>query len=183
MKPILLTAALLALLMGGARAASNDFVTVRPEPSSYAWWLRADFHPFETQVRGIAVKQIRATWCKATEFRPELFPPDLAKDFKQPGVDIAFSFDRSFDGSKVPQTALVGVYEGCDGRRGSFLLVLARLPGKPPTVRFVQEFPDNPFGILAATRDGTIAVFHCLECDNLNRFKWSKAKKRFVHAD
>jgi len=180
MKRILLLAAtFVSVLAAAASAASNDFVTVKPEPSSYAWWLRADFHPFETQVRGIPVKQIRATWCKASEFRKALFPPELAADVEQTG-GLSFSVERSFDGSKIPQTALIGVYEGCNGQRGSFLLILARPPGAPATVRFLHEFPDIAFGILAVTTDATIHVFHCMECDNLTRFKWSRAKKRFI---
>src|SRR6185312_17020724 len=98
-KRIFFAITLLTLVAAPAAAAPNDFVTIKPGPSGYAWWLRADFHPFETQVRGIPVKQIRATWCKASEFRKELFPPDLAKDFEPPTYGLAFSFDRPFDGS------------------------------------------------------------------------------------
>lgn len=179
MKRILLAAALLAVLPGWGSAASNDFVSIRPEPTYYARWLRADFHPFATQVRGIPVKQLRASWCKANEFRKELFPPDLAADFEHTG-GLAFSVDGSFDSSKVPQTALIGVYETCSGQRGSFLLILARPPGKPATIRFVHEFRELQFGILAMRSAATINVFHCMECDHLDRFEWSKTKKQFV---
>lgn len=84
-----------------------------PQPSSYAWWVDAQFHPFETRVRGIPVNNIRASWCKATEFRKDLFPTDLAADLD--GNQASFSIDGYFDGSKIPQTALIGVYETCRG--------------------------------------------------------------------
>jgi hypothetical protein len=176
----ILPAGLFAILSVTAGAAqSNDFVTIVPEPAYYAWWLRAKFHPFETQVRGVPIGRIRATWCKASEFRKELFPPDLARDFEH-GDGLAFSIDGHFDGSKVDQAALIGVYETCAGQRGSFLLVLARRPGKPPDIRFLHEFPELEFGILSALPDSTIDVFHCMECDHVTRFKWDKSRRRFV---
>ena len=178
MKRILLAWLLLVLATAAGTAASNDFVTVAPQPSAYAWWLRAQFHPSGVEVRGIPVNKIRPAWCKATEFRKDLFPADLVPDLEQ--GNVAFSVDGYFDGSKIKQTALVGVYETCRGRRGSFLLVLSAPPGKPPEVRFVHEMPDGQFAILGAMPDASIVVFHCMECDNATRFKWNKANKRFV---
>jgi len=26
----------------------------------------------------------------------------------------------------------------------------------------------------------TIAVFHCMECDHMSKYKWNKTKRRFV---
>jgi hypothetical protein len=54
--------------------------------------------------------------------------------------------------------------------RGSFLLIIAGPPGKPPMVRFVHAFPKRQFGILAVRPGVTINVFHCLECNNFTRF-------------
>jgi hypothetical protein len=179
---IILACSFLMIAATSGAAQSNAFVSIAPEPSYYAWWLRADFHPFETQVRGIPVKQIRATWCKAAEFRKELFPPELAADFADTG-GLSFSIDGYFDGSKVRQVALIGVYEACNGERGSFLLILAQPPGKPPTIRFLHEIPELQFGMLAAMPDSTIGVFHCMACDHITRFKWDKAKKRFVRLE
>jgi len=178
MKRILLAWLLLTALAVAAHAQSNSFVTVAPEPTSHAWWLRAEFHPFETQVRGIPVGQLRASWCKASEFRKELFPPELASNIATNRA--SFSVDRDFDGSHVEQTALIGVYETCRGARGSFLLVVARPPGKPPAIRFLHEIPSLQFGVVAVSADSTISVFHCMECDHVTRFKWDIARKRFV---
>jgi hypothetical protein len=98
---------------------TQEFVTVDPEPAYYAWRLRARFHPFETEVRGIPVQKIRKNWCKAFEFRRELFPQDLQEDLKS----VDFALDGFFDGSKTKQTALVGAYETCGGERGGFFLI------------------------------------------------------------
>src|SRR4051812_41602190 len=106
MKAILAALLSVSLCATVSHAQSNDFVKLAPEPSAYAWWLRAEFHPADVAVRGIPVGKLRATWCKATEFRKDLFPSDLAADFDQT-VGLSFAADGFFDGSKVKQTALV----------------------------------------------------------------------------
>jgi hypothetical protein len=178
MERILLAWSFLAILAAAAAAQSNGFVTIAPEPAYYAWWLRAEFHPFETQVRGIPIDRIRTTWCKASEFRKDLFPLELAADIET--NHASFSADADFDGSNVRQTALIGVYETCGGERGSFLLVLAFSPAKPPVIRFVHEFPGLQFGIVHVAADATIEMSHCMECDHITRFGWNRASKRFV---
>jgi hypothetical protein len=173
-----LLALFFALAIGGRVDAggAQDFVTVDPEPANYAWWLRARFHPFETEVRGIPVPKIRKNWCKASEFRRELFPPDL--DFDD---GLFFAIDGFFDGSKVKQTALVGAYERCDGATGSFLLILGWQSQGMPTIRFVNEMPtEHQFGILRAERGPAIMIWHCMSCDNGSQLKWNRSKRRFV---
>lgn len=178
MKRILLLWSFLILATTTCQAQSNSFVTIAPQPSYYAWWLRAQFRPFEVQVRGIPIAEISATWCKATEFRKDLFPPEAAADI-EPGHG-SFSIDGHFDGSKLRQTALIGVYETCSGQRGSFLLVLAHPQSKLPEIRFRHEFPGAEFGVLMVLPDATIQVFHCMECDNFTGFRWDKSMKRFL---
>jgi hypothetical protein len=180
MRAFLLASFLFILAAAGVEAQDNAFVKIAPEPSYYAWWLRAQFNPSETQVRGIPVAKIRRTWCKATEFRKDLFPPELASDLDYTAeFGFSFSVDGFFDGSRIPQTALIGAYETCTGERGSFLLILARPPGRSPTIRFVHEM-GIPFGILSASTDSTITVLHCLECDHSTEFKWNKSRRRYV---
>jgi hypothetical protein len=176
---------LLALFFAAAIGASvhaaqaQDFVTVDPEPQAYAWWLRARFHPFETEVRGIPVQAIRKTWCKASEFRRDLFPKDLDID-----DGLSFAIDGSFDGSKNRQTALVGAYETCDGVSGTFLLILDRLRQGPSAIRFVNERKtDHQFAILRSQRDSSIMMWHCMSCDDGAQLKWSRPKHRFVWVD
>jgi hypothetical protein len=129
-------------------------------------------------VRGIPVGKIRAAWCKATEFRRELFRPGPAADLKD-SYGFSFSVDGFFDGSKTRQTALVGAYETCAGERGSFLLILAWPQGKLPVVRYVHEM-GIAFGMVKASKDSTLTVLHCMDCDHSTSFKWDKSKKRFV---
>jgi hypothetical protein len=176
----ILTAALLVFATAIGNAQQSNFVNTSPEPSNYAWWLRTEFHPFEEKVREIPIGQIRPTWCKATEFRKDLFPSNLASDLDHSG-GLSFSVDGFFDGSKTKQTALLGVYESCTGERGTFLLVLARQRSGQPTIRFIHEMPsEHQFAVLGPIRNSTISVFHCMECDLVTQFKWDKSKGRFV---
>jgi len=172
-KPALLALLFLLAAAEAGRTQQVDFAKIAPGPKSAAWWLRVEFHPFGKEIRGIPIAKIRPTWCKATEFRNDLFPPEATPDLTR-GDGLAFSIDGSFDGARIRQTALIGVYESCTGARGSFLLVLAYPPGEPSAVRFVHEMPDEQFGMLRALPDSTIVVFHCLECDLVTKFKWDR---------
>jgi len=177
MKSTLPALLLLVLTATTGRAQQTDFVKIALEPKSYAWWLRAEFYPFETEVRSIPVGKIKATWCKATEFRKSLFPAE-ARPYLDHSGGLSFSADGPFDRSKIRQTALLGAYETCSGDRGSFLLVVA-YPHGLPTVRFVHEMPDDKFGMLAILPGLTIQVFHCLECDHTTKFRWDSSKMDF----
>jgi hypothetical protein len=159
-----------------ASEAEQAFVTVAPNPAYYAWWLRAEFHPFQTEVRGIPIGKIRSTWCKAAEFRKDLFPPELY-------IDDSFSFavEGFFDGSKIRQTALVGAYESCAGVKGTFLLILARPRSGSPTIRFIEEMPtDRQFAVLTTRPDSSIVLWHCMCCDSASRLKWDRSRRRFL---
>jgi hypothetical protein len=179
MKGVLLASLFFILVTAVGNTQSNNFVTIAPEPEDArsAWWLRSEFHPFDLEVRGIPVSKIRATWCKATAFRQDLFPPGLASDLDHSG-GLSFAVDGFFDGSKTRQTALVGAYETCAGKRGSFLLILAWPQGGAPVIRFVHEM-GIPFGMLMAA-DDTVTVFHCIDCSHFTEFRWDKSKRRFV---
>lgn len=171
-------ALLVVIAIGGCvhTGEAEDFITLDLKPEGYAWWLRARFHPSETQVRGIPVREISKNWCKASEFRREMFPREL--DFND---DLSFAIDGFFDGSKIKQTAVVGAYETCDGTRGSFLLILNSPRQGPPTIRFVHEMPtDHQFGILRAGPNSSIESWHCMSCDSGSRLKWDRSKRRFV---
>src|SRR5215813_6071250 len=88
----ILLASLSIAVGAGGRAEEQAFVKIAPEPKSYAWWLRAEFHPFETAVRGIPISAIQKSWCKATEFRNDLFPAEAAPYLEHSG-GLAFSVD------------------------------------------------------------------------------------------
>jgi hypothetical protein len=171
-------AAIFAVLTAAAQA-QQSFVTVKPEPKTEAWWLRAEFHPMHAQVRGIPVAQIRRNWCKATEYTRELFPNELlvedGKDsLKEYG--LAFSATGNFDRSKTRQVALVGVYQTCAGQQGSFLLVIDEDTRK---IRFVDTTPSKTqFAVLAPDKND-IVILYCMECDIGGTLRWNAKKKAF----
>src|SRR4051794_22167228 len=131
-----LFAIFLILIPAAAGAQQNAFTGDVPGLSG-AWWLQTQYHPFGTEVRGIPVAKLRPSWCKANEFRDDLFPAEYRED-----IDYShqfgqwFAIDGFFDGSRIKQTALTGVYETCKGERGAFILVLAWPAGKPARIRF-----------------------------------------------
>lgn len=169
---------LLALFFATA-AHAQSFVTVKP--GKEAWWLRAEFRPLHTEVRGIPAKSIRAGWCKATELSRELLPralliedgKDLMKEY-----GLSFSVEGAFDGTGTKQIALVGVYETCRGRRGHFLLIVDSGTRK---VRFLDTLATrHAFAAIGAEDDGTIHILYCMECDISAAVKWDRKRKRFV---
>jgi hypothetical protein len=169
------------LISAMADAQENAFTSDVPDRSG-AWWLHTQYHPFATEVRGIPLAKLRSNWCKANEFRTDLFPAEYRKDIDYSReFGQAFAIDGLFDGSKIKQTALTGVYETCKGERGAFVLVLAWPEGKPPAIRFLRELPGEiAFTILSVSDASTIAVLYCLDCDHVDRWRWSKTKKSFV---
>jgi hypothetical protein len=175
----ILLAILFAIVPTIGSAQDKPFLTTSPTPDYEAWWLRTEYHPFGTDVRGIPVAKIRADWCRANEFRKDLFPADQAKSVEN--SNLSFAVDGFFDGSKTRQTALVGVYETCKGQRGAFLLVLALPERKPPAVKFIREISgEHEFAMVSTVDASTIALFHCMDCDHVSKFRWNKTKRRFV---
>jgi hypothetical protein len=181
----ILLALLFVLATGGHvhAAEAQDFVSVDALfKETHPWWMRARFHPFETQVRGIQVQAIRKTWCRASEFRRELFPPELQDDLRS----RTFAIDGFFDGSKSRLTALVGVYETCEGYGGTFVLILGlsrqdALKHGAPTVRFVSERPTAyPFAVIKTLPDSSIVLDDCRFCDDGNSLKWDRSRRRFI---
>jgi hypothetical protein len=169
-------AILLAVLATVAQA--QPFAIVKP--GKEAWWLRTSFYPTHTEVRGIPVKQIRANWCKATEYIRELMPQKEMEEESSgklmDEVGLSFSVTGNFDRSKTRQVALVGVYESCTGQKGSFLLVLDEGTQK---IRFVDAVPGKTqFAVLASDKKD-IVILYCIECDVGGTLRWNAKKKAF----
>jgi hypothetical protein len=176
-----LLAAWACVLATSMPAPAQSFVTVRPEPTGTAWWLRAEFHALHDEIRGIPVKRIRADWCKATEFKRELFPKGL---LVENGYDLLasakldFALEGAFDGSGSKQTALVGVYETCAGQKGRFLLIIDAGTRK---LRFLDaEATNHQFTAIGKVPGGALQVAYCLECDVGSIVKWDRNRKRFA---
>ncbi len=144
------------------------------------WAPRGQLSPLGTEVRDIPIKRIRADWCGATEYTKELFGKELVENGKN-ALDeygLSFSLDGSFDGSGVKQTALVGNYETCRGRRGRFVLIIDSDTRK---VRFLDVEPArHPFAALGKESATAFRVMYCLECDISSVVRWDVKRKRFV---
>ena len=168
-------------VLASVSQAEQAFVTVKPKPME-AWWLSAEFHPRDTEVRGIPVAQIRRNWCKATEYTRALIPKELLEEggsaiMKETG--LSFSVTGNFDRSKTRQVALVGVYQTCGGQKGSFLLVIDEDAKK---VRFVDATPSKTqFAVLAPAKND-IVILYCMECDIGGKLRWNAKAKKFAWA-
>ena len=177
---IRLAFALFACLFSTAGLAQS-LVTVKPGAATTAWWLRADFHALDREIRGIPVKDIRAGWCKATEFKRELFPKGL---LVEDGTDymaeshLSFALEGSFDGSGIKQVALVGTYETCLGEKGRFFLIIDAATRK---VRYLDAQPaKDRFSVLFAEAPTVVRIVYCFECDISSTVRWDRKRKRFV---
>jgi len=168
-------AVLFALLATAAQA--QGFYTLKK--GQEAWWLRASFTPMHTDIRGIPVKTIRPNWCKATEYTGELLKDLLAQEQAEQTMKdgkLAFAVEGHFDRSTVKQVALVGVYQECAGKKGSFLLIIDEGTKK---VRFVNATPgDAQFAAVGADKHDIIFT-SCLECDGGGVLRWNAKRKTF----
>lgn len=170
---------LATLLAAFATAASaQGFAIVKP--GKEAWWLRTSFTPAHTEVRGIPVAQIRKNWCKATEYTAERMPQkemrEEASDKIMKEAGLSFAVTGSFDRSKTKQTALVGVYQECGGKKGSFLLVIDEGTSK---VRFVEATPGEHQFLAVGASKTDIVTATCLECDGGGVLRWNAKRKAF----
>jgi len=159
-----------------------NLVTVMPEPKNYAWYLRADFHPRHTSVRGIPVRQINPDWCKASELRKEQIPPDVlvTNDGKDEMEEsgLSFAVEGSFDGTGHGQIAVTGIYEACNGEKGGFVMILDQAVAS--RLRHLDWWPtSNPFSALKVLPDSAIKVLYCMGCDDSAILEWKLAEQRF----
>lgn len=151
------------------------------------WWLGAEFHPFGQVVRGKPIKSINATWCSANEFERELFPKNMLRSdhrgyYDQLGAILkdgrSFSVTGKFDGVRQ-LTALVGVYESCDKKTGTFLLLLDMGKRNTPVV-FLKEYDEQFFAYLQPNKKNELILWDCYECDGATLYQWDKATNRLV---
>ena len=160
-----------------------QFVTIDGDLKTTAWWVLADFQPFTTEVRGLPANRIRKNWCKATEFRKELIPRELIFEGGSDVMEqaqLSFAVEGHFDGTPVTQVASVGVYQDCSGKKGRFILIIDRLPGRLPKIRFVHAVEtDRQFAALTKGKDNTLVAWTCMECDNHAVLKWDRKSRRF----
>ncbi len=175
-----MTRIVLALLLTALATAAQaqGFYTLKN--GQEAWWLRAAFNPTGTEVRGIPVAQIQKDWCKATEFTPDNMKDLLAME--QAGetmkeAKLSFAVSGNFARTRTKQVALVGVYQECGGKKGSFLLVIDEGTNK---VRYVDAMPgEEQFAAVGANKTD-IVFTSCLECDGGVTLRWNAKRKIFA---
>jgi hypothetical protein len=160
--------------------AEQPFMTLA-EQRRGAWWLDAEFHPFTTEVRGVPANKINKSWCKATELRKDLLPKEIV--IEENGGDsmegYSFALEDNFDGSTRKQIALVGVYEDCSGKTGSFFMILDQTAGRFK-VRFLSSVPTQHQFLALKEDHKMITVWDCLECDNYSALQWDRKQRKFV---
>ena len=87
---------------------------------------------------------------------------------------LSFSVTGNFDRSKTRQVALVGVYQTCDGQKGSFLLVIDEDTRR---IRFVDTTPSKTqFAVLAPDKND-IVILYRMECDNGGTLRWNARRR------
>jgi hypothetical protein len=172
----------LALL--AACASPQPFIAVNAEPKTHAWWLRIDMRPYGTAIRGIPVRKIDSKWCKANEFTLDLFPNEVrvGGDFPLEAMlkdsKAAFALSGQFGGSRILDL-LVGVYETCSKKRGTFLIALEGSGASRRVVDVVQSNGSAYFAVLHHAKKDHVQIWWCFYCDHVSEFKWNNATSRF----
>jgi hypothetical protein len=93
---------------------------------------------------------------------------------------MSFAVEGRFDGSAVRQVALVGVYEECAGKKGSFVLILDQPANGRARVRFLDAVQTaHQFGALQKGQGNTIVVWSCMECDGRAVLRWDRKRRKF----
>lgn len=158
------------------RADRPTFLSVVPEPTNHAWWLRAEYNPFSKTVRGIPIKLISKQWCHANEFTTDLFPPEYMQGLSP---DLSFSVESQF-GQRKKLTALVGAFETCAHDKGLFLLIIEQRRSIK-VVRFLEQFSfQKSLAALRLTGRDTLELWWCSDCDNSQELEWDAKQKKFV---
>lgn len=115
----------------------------------------------------------------ANEFSRSIFPPELLNGEKSNTVqDTFFSLTGKFDGTNQ-LTAVVGVYETCDKKKGNFLLFFKTNPQSEPLVVTLVSYGQAEFSYLYAPSNKGIRVAHCYACDVTEGFQWNVATHQF----
>jgi hypothetical protein len=177
----------LALLALPTRAAGSDVLVISPEPATDPWWLRAQWHPRATVVRGVPIKRLHPEWCAAEAFsRESIGEALLGPAAGSPLEGLDFIVEGNFDGSGRLQIAFVGAYKRCAGEQGLFAAIVEP-DAQRPRMRFLVEVPNTAAATSALAAvgrepDGTLAVWWCIACSNGVRIEYKRDAKGFFVA-
>lgn len=145
----------------------------RPRQVQYAWWLTARFVPEDMAVAEVPIWQISTDWQSATALNMDLLPPEAASDPSSLAKEsVDFVLDGDFNGDRIPDRAVVGVYRARTGEEGRFILILTRT-ASAWTKAYLREVPGTPgFLVLRVDSNGILSVSDCMECDGWRRLLW-----------
>ena len=183
------------LLLAGATpaAASDPFVTVRPDPNgglSAFWILPMDSRPTGGLVAMVSLDQINAAlprtegrWCAAEPFSGESFTspdPAVRAEIRQYLAGSGGNLFQTTTGmTGRPLVAFVGNARTCAGRVAPFLLLVDNR-AHVPRIIYVRTFADwTPFITVQADGDQLI-VSSCLECDHGEVLSYNRRTRRFT---
>ncbi len=150
-----------------------------PESEEHAWWLRPEFAPVDTHIRGIPVKELDSSWSLASEISKEAICEDAVYEN---GLDLieelqlSFSVLGDFNHDGVEDLALIGLYENNNGKRGTFLLVLSR----EKSGKWKKSFLETRGRFAVLSKKEQIIVSFCLGCDFGAYLLWDKEKGEYV---
>jgi hypothetical protein len=182
-----------ALAAATPAAASDPFVTVRPDPNggnSAFWILPMDSRPDGGLVAMVSLDRINAAlprtearWCAAEPFTAESFTSrdaavraEIRQYLRGPRGNL-FQATTGMTGRRL--VALVGNARTCAGRVAPFLLLVDNRAHVPRIV-YVRTFADwTPFIVLHAEGDRLI-VSSCLECDHAEVLTFNRRTRRFA---
>lgn len=167
---------------GAGQVGRDPFIVVQDTRgggtgTAVAWWLRdMDIRPTGRSVSGVSIEALNAhrgeasaPWCSANAVSRASFrasSPGTQAEIDQSMTDTA-SASFAIRGANItgtgPQDAVVGSFQTCDGRIGSFLLITDR--DIRPHIVQLEEWLDWKGLIWVREREGGLFVGGCFECD------------------
>jgi hypothetical protein len=152
------------------------------EPSKVAWWVKVEFEPVHTEIRGIPIGRLDPSWEKASELMRPGIPKPPSNDFRVEVMDenhLVFSRKGDFDHDGKLELALTGVYLDRQGKKGTFLLIL-KSQGPRWAKLYLESWPGKP-GFQALSRNSPgVEVWTCMYCEGVSYLDWKPSKRRFV---
>ncbi|MEW6077202.1 MAG: hypothetical protein AB1724_05295 [Thermodesulfobacteriota bacterium] len=180
MKSLNLLRVLLFIALSGCTTRHAGIV-VSSVPENHAWWLRTEFVPVHKQVRGIPLPQLDSSWDLASELTKDIIPKELlyedGSDIMEEN-EVCFSRSDDFNHDGVEDLALIGVYKGETGKRGSFLLILTRDQTGNWRKSFLESFGNPAFAALS--KKGPLVIWFCMYCDFGADVVWDNDRGKYL---
>jgi len=162
----------------------KPLVTINPEPSYQAWWLRISFTPNRKYIRGIPINEIDPSWAKVYEFNKNDIPTKYLNEYDEDSMavnNVAFSLQGDFNNDKIKDLAVTGVFLDRDNQKGTFLIVFAEEQKDLLRVTHLQKwFGGSEFAVVDARSQDGIGVWFCMYCNNGIFYRWDQSKHLYV---